>query len=134
MTTDGVFDITKNPIHLGLGAKVKVQPEFTGAMEWYMAYGARNAADGTEGRLVTIHSFSESWSMWEMHPKGDELVVCLEGRITLHQEIDGNVRTVTLEPNQGVINPPGAWHTADVDKKATALFITAGEGTQHRPR
>ncbi|NUO52735.1 MAG: cupin domain-containing protein [Polyangiaceae bacterium] len=134
MTTDGVFDITKNPIHLGLGAKVKVQPDFTGAMDWYMAYGARNAADGTEGRLVTIHSFSASWSMWEMHPKGDELVVCLKGRITLHQEIDGNVRTVTLEPNQGVINPPGAWHTADVDGEATALFITAGEGTEHRPR
>jgi hypothetical protein len=88
MTKDGVFDITKNPVHLGLGAKVKVQPDFTGAMDWYMAYGARNAADGTEGRLVTIHSFSESWSSWEMHPKGDELVVCLAGRITLHQEID----------------------------------------------
>jgi hypothetical protein len=52
----------------------------------------------------------------------------------LHQEIDGEVRTVTLEPNQAVVNPPGVWHTADVDAPATALFITAGVGTEIRPR
>jgi hypothetical protein len=29
---------------------------------------------------------------------------------------------------------PGTWHTADVAGAATAVFITAGLGTQHRPR
>ena len=51
------------PIHLGLGATAIVQPEFTGAMDWY-----------------------------------------------------------------------GAWHTVDIDGEASALFITAGLGTQHRAR
>ena len=69
-----------------------------------------------------------------MHPKGDKLVVCLAGRIVLRQEIDGEVRTVTLEPHQAVVNPPGVWHTADVTAEATALFITAGWGTELRPR
>ena len=31
-------------------------------------------------------------------------------------------------------NAPGVWHTADVQGRATALFITAGEGTKQRTR
>ena len=81
-----VFDLSRFPVHLGLGARVIRQPQFTGGMDWYNGYGERNGADGLEGRLVTIHSFAAPWDTWEMHPKGDELVVCLAGRITLHQE------------------------------------------------
>ena len=29
---------------------------------------------------------------------------------------------------------PGVWHTADIEGTATALFITAGLGTEHKPR
>jgi mannose-6-phosphate isomerase-like protein (cupin superfamily) len=103
-------------------------------MRWYQAYGERGAADGAEGRLVTVHSFHEPWAVWEVHPKGDELVVCLAGRIVLHQEIDARVVLVTLSPYQAVVNPAGVWHTADVDAPATVLFVTAGLGTEHRPR
>lgn len=122
------------PIHLGLGALAEVQPDFTG-MAWYADYAARTAADGDEGRLVTMYRFTESWDMWEMHPNGHEVVVCLSGEMTLHQEMaDGSNATVAIGPGDYVINPPGAWHTADVAAKATALFITAGMGTAHRPR
>lgn len=41
------------PIHLGLGATALVQPDFTG-MDWYADYMDRNAADGIEGRLVSM--------------------------------------------------------------------------------
>lgn len=123
-----------HPLHLGLGAKAVPQPEFDG-MSWYEAYGARYAGDGVEGRLVSLYTFSENWDSWEMHPSGDEVVLCTAGRMTLHQEMaDGSKATVTIDPGEYAINPPGAWHTADVDGEATALFITAGEGTQHRPR
>lgn len=128
------FALVKNPVHLGLGATVTVQEEFTGAMEWYESYGARNAADGTEGRLVSLHSFSAPWDSWEMHPRGDELVVCVSGRIALIQESDGEERRVVLDAGEAVVNPRGVWHTADVDESATALFITAGAGTEMRPR
>ena len=88
--------LTQFPLHLGLGARVIPQPEFTG-MDWYGEYMARTSPDGAEGRLVTIYSFTANWDSWEMHPAGDEVVVCTEGQITLHQELpDGKTERVTL--------------------------------------
>lgn len=126
--------IERFPIHLGLGAAAMAEPEFTG-MDWYAGYTERHAADGREGRLVSFYRFTESWDGWEMHPRGAEVVLCLEGAITLHQEhADGSTDEVTLGAGEYAINPPGTWHTADIEGVATALFITAGEGTEHRPR
>jgi quercetin dioxygenase-like cupin family protein len=82
-----------------------------------------------------MHRFTESWPSWEMHPLGDEVVICTAGQMTLIQEFpDGSTAIVTLGAGEYVINPPGVWHTADIDGEATALFITAGLGTEHRPR
>ncbi len=134
MPDDPVFALADRPVHLGLGATVVRQDLFTGEPEWYARYGARHQDDGAEGRLVTLHSFDESWDSWERHPHGDELVVCTEGSIRLFQEVDGEIRSVVLEAGDAVVNPPGVWHTADVDGPCTALFITAGMGTENRPR
>jgi quercetin dioxygenase-like cupin family protein len=134
--SEDVFDLATYPVHLGLGA-VAVKQEafrFTGP-DWYAGYGARHAADGLEGRLVSLHTFAEPWTTWEMHPSGHEVVVCITGRMTLQQELpDGSVRRCELEPGQAIINAPGVWHTADVDGPTQALFITAGTGTEVRPR
>lgn len=127
--------LSDHPIHLGLGATAEIEPEFTGAMEWYGTYSARHAGDGAEGRLVTTHTFDADWDSWEMHPVGSEVVLCLVGSMTLHQETPtGERRMVTLDAGEYVINDPGVWHTADIAERASALFITAGEGTEHRPR
>jgi quercetin dioxygenase-like cupin family protein len=125
--------LLRNPVHLGLGASVISEPEFTG-MAWYGAYGARHAGDGDEGRLVSMYTFERPWDSWEMHPRGSELVLCTAGEITLIQEVDGKHVRTTLRPGEYAINLPGVWHTADVERSATAVFITAGAGTQHRPR
>jgi len=127
------LSLERFPLHLGLGARAVSQPEFTG-MEWYAAYAERNAADGPEGRLVSLYSFSENWTSWESHPMGDEVVICVAGEITLIQEVAGGTESVTLRAGDYAINPRGVWHTADVADRATALFITAGMGTEHRPR
>ncbi len=132
--TEPVHHLHDRPVHLGLGATAVPQPEFTGAMEWYEAYGGRHGDDGNEGRLVSWHTFTEPWDTWEVHPNGAEVVCCVDGTLTLHQEVDGAVTTVQLTPGEYVVNPPGVWHTADVDAPATAVFITAGAGTQIRPR
>lgn len=121
------------PIHLGLGARAVPQPEFTG-IDWFAGYAERNAADGAEARLVSLYSFSESWTSWERHPMGDEAVICTAGEITLIQELPEGARKMTLRAGDYAINPRGVWHTADVAGRATALFITAGIGTEHRPR
>jgi len=135
MGTTHPTSIHTHPIHLGLGATAQVEPEFTGKMEWYMGYGERNAADGAEGRLVNMFTFTESWTSWEMHPKGDEVVLCISGSITLIQETaEGSTIEITLRPGEYAINAPGVWHTADIADTATALFITAGLGTENRAR
>ncbi len=126
--------LDEKPLHLGLGATATVQPEFTGEMSWYEAYGERHGSDGQEGRLVSMHTFTQPWDSWEMHPAGAEVVLCVSGEMTLIQEIDGKeVRTI-LMPGEYAINAPGVWHTADIAKTATGVFITAGEGTEVRPR
>lgn len=126
--------LLKTPVHLGLGAKVEAQPDFAG-MDWYMDYARRNAGDGAEGRLVSMNRYAGDWPGWEMHPAGDELVVCVAGEMVVHQEQpDGSVHSVTLAAGDYAINPPGVWHTADIAESATALFVTSGMGTQNRPR
>jgi mannose-6-phosphate isomerase-like protein (cupin superfamily) len=131
-------DLEKNPIHLGQGATAVPQPEFPRderAMQWYMDYAARHAEDGTEGRLVSMFRFTEDWAGWEVHPNGAEVVVCLEGAMELIQEMaDGNHVHTVLGPGEYAINPPGVWHTANIGGEAKGLFITAGVGTQGRPR
>lgn len=125
-------------VHLGLGATTVPLPVHTGDPAWYAAYGQAHAVDGAEGRLVSVHTFAESWDTWEMHPVGSELVLCVSGRIVLTQESpDGSVGMVELGPGQAVVNEPGVWHTADVpdpDDPPTVVFITAGQGTEVRDR
>jgi len=131
---DPVFDLAEFPVHLGLGATAERLVRFTATPGWYEAYEAAHAADGAEGRLVSLHTFTEPWDAWEVHPVGEELVVAVSGAITLHQEHPDGVRTVELRPGQAAVNPAGVWHTADVAGEATVLFVTAGAGTEVRSR
>jgi len=85
----GPFDLALTPVHLGLGASISPQENFTGDLEWYERYAERTKDDGADGRLVQIFDFAESWTSWEMHPHGEELVVCVSGSFTLIQERDG---------------------------------------------
>lgn len=123
-------------VHLGLGGMTVPLPTHTGGMEWYDDYGSAHAEDGLEGRLVSMHTFTESWDSWEMHPNGTELVLCTAGSVLLTQEDpDGAVGSVVISTGQAVINQPGVWHTADiVDGPVTMVFVTVGEGTEMRPR
>ncbi len=127
-------ELHTHPVHLGRDATAESQPAFDGRPQWYEAYGARTQQDGTEGRLVSSNTFSSSWTHWEMHPHGAEVVLCTAGTITLVQEVDGRSVRTRLTPGHYAINEPGVWHTADLEGEATVLFITAGVGTEHRPR
>lgn len=126
--------LAENFIHLGLGASAVPQPPFDG-LAWYEGYGARHGDDGPEGRLVSMYTFDSDWDSWEVHPKGAEIVLCTQGTMTLIQDFpDGHRERVTIEAGEYAVNPPGVWHTADIAAEATAVFITAGEGTEHRSR
>jgi mannose-6-phosphate isomerase-like protein (cupin superfamily) len=129
----GELTLGRFPIHLGLGATAIRQPLFTGEMDWYEGYGQRSAEDGAEGRLVAMHTFTADWDSWEVHPNGHEVVVVTDGSMTLIQQIDGKEVQTRLNAGEAAINEPGVWHTARCSEPVTALFITAGMGTEHRP-
>jgi DNA-binding CsgD family transcriptional regulator len=66
-----------------------------GAKEYLRHYEADHEADGDEGRLVMTGPEEATWTSWERHPAGDEVVVALSGHQTLIQEVDGSPRTAT---------------------------------------
>jgi len=85
--------------------------------------------------LVTLHRIDVDFPMWEMHPRGDEIICLLSGKMTITLEIDGHqTRHLLDEPGAFILVPKGAWHTATVHANVRALFITAGEDTEHRAR
>lgn len=132
--SDDAFDLSKTFVHLGLGARAVPVPDFEWSPEFLEGYTTEHEQDGDEGRLVMIGTNEESWTSWERHPAGDEVVVVISGRMTLVQEIDGEDRRIDLGPGEAAINPRGVWHTSDVQEPLKVLFVTPGRGTEHRPR
>ena len=83
--------------------------------------------------LVVMHAFDADWPMWEMHPNGDEVVFLLSGSLQFILETAEGSKPFELNQSGSyVIVPKGAWHTAKTNCPCRMLFITAGEGTQHR--
>jgi mannose-6-phosphate isomerase-like protein (cupin superfamily) len=134
VATSEVFDLSRTFVHLGLGAKVIDLPDFAWTQEYLEGYERATSADGDEGRLVTMSPQKDTWTNWERHPAGEELVVQLSGRAVLIQELPDGEKRLELGPGQAAINPKGVWHTADVLEPGEALFITPGRGTVHRSR
>ncbi|HMK99385.1 MAG TPA: cupin domain-containing protein [Acidimicrobiales bacterium] len=128
------FDLTKTFVHLGRGSRAIPLSDFEWTEDYLTRYEADTADDGGDGRLVMISTSRASWTSWERHPAGEELVALLSGRVTLVQEVDGEERRTDLENGQAIINPTGVWHTADVHELSQFLFITPGRGTEHKPR
>ncbi len=128
---DAPYDIDSTFAHLGLDGStdlLDVTPSFfPDLVSGKLGVGP--------GRLVSSFSFEGAWDSWEVHPNGDELVVLIEGAAELRLErADGRVDAVRVDrPGQFVFVERGTWHTACGLTKARMLFVTDGEGTDHRP-
>lgn len=84
--------------------------------------------------LISCFEFTQDWSSWEMHPAGDETVILLSGQALFVLQHEGTEQLLTLEqPGDFVIVPKHTWHSARTSVKTKLLFITPGEGTQHKP-
>lgn len=102
-----------------------------GASFWSDMMSGRLELDGPW--LVTSSDMTADWPHWEMHPRGEELLVLLRGELTLVID-DGQAETrVTMSAGQTWLMQRGLWHRALVAEPSTMLAITAGEGTEHRP-
>lgn len=128
------IDLRTTPVHLGLGSRAKPVEGFAWDPEVLQAYRTAVAEDGAEGRMVAIFDGDGPGDHWERHPAGDELVVCLTGSVTVTREVDGVPDRVVLGPGEATVNPAGTWHAVDMAGPASILTITAGLGTDHRPR
>ncbi|HXJ33098.1 MAG TPA: cupin domain-containing protein [Candidatus Eisenbacteria bacterium] len=123
------FDIVDTYVHLADGPEavpVPVGPDFWATID--------RRSDLHRGRLVTAYRFEPGkWNHWEMHPAGDEIVCQFSGAMDLVLEMGRDERTVELRGRSAFIIPRGVWHSAIVHAPSEALFITRGEGTEHRP-
>ena len=134
----GPFDLSKTPIHLGLGADGENAAlpihgfGFDG--QAFGRYVAEHCRPDAPGRLIMVESTPRNWGAWECHTEGDEIVIVLEGKAVFMQEIGGQVVKAAVGPGSTMINPAGVWHTADVEEPMKAIYITPCPGTKHRPR
>ena len=83
--------------------------------------------------LVGVYPTTVDWDHWEMHPKGHEVLVMLDGRLELTLDDNGALSTVMFGPGATLVVQPGVWHRARVLQPGRMLGLTYGEGTQHRP-
>lgn len=125
----GPYQIATTFVHLsdrGAAAPVVVNETF------WEDLSAGKVASG--GWLVSQSDFDGDWAHWEMHPNGEELVYLLSGSVDFVFEIEGGETIVELrQPGAYALVPRGVWHLAKALTKSSMLFVTSGEGTQHRP-
>jgi mannose-6-phosphate isomerase-like protein (cupin superfamily) len=95
--------------------------------------GVRRLMSSVHGRLLSALPMSKTWTNWEMHPAGDEILFLVSGELTLVLEKDGQERPVELTAGKLAIVPKGVWHTARMSRPCVLLALTDGLGTQHRP-
>jgi hypothetical protein len=121
------FDPLATFVHLPDGpdaALLEVTPDF------WRRLAARN--DLHAGRMLSAYRFDADWATWERHPAGDEIVLQLAGAMDLVLDEGGVERVVALRGRAACVVPRGVWHTARVREPSEAIFVTRGEGTEHR--
>lgn len=130
------IDLAKTPIHLstlaGKGFELLADFHFDGPS--FESYVEEKCTVEDPGCIVMIEESPESWGSWECHPKGDELVIVLEGKGTFFQEVDGAPVAIRFQPGATIHNKQGVWHTADVEQPMRAIYITTCPETDHKPR
>jgi mannose-6-phosphate isomerase-like protein (cupin superfamily) len=124
------MDTTCTPATFELGRETLVHlgPDLTvTALAVDDAFWTHRAADRpelAEGRIVCLGDYGATWSWWERHPDGDELVLVVSGQVDFVLEDESGRRTVTLAADQCAIVPAGTWHRAVVDAPCRMLFVT----------
>ena len=128
-TPPTAFDLQTTYLDLagdGSARAIAVTPDFWAALE--------RGDERVEGRMVAVFPMTEDWPHWERHPAGDELVYCLSGALDLVLDLPAGEHTVSLSAGKGVLVPTGVWHRGVVREPGNCLFVTPGEGTEHKPR
>jgi len=129
MTAATTFDLRKTYVNLdanGAAEKLVVTDTFWAEL--------REGTRRPEGYLITAFDVREDMPLWERHPNGDEFLYLMSGKLDVLIEQAGQQQRVPLRADgPGVVIPAGAWHRTVVIEPGRLMFITWGEGTEHRP-
>ncbi len=83
--------------------------------------------------LISCYEFEADWASREAHPHGDEIVLLIYGEVEFILESELGEKSYTLtEQGQYIVVPKGVWHTAKIKRKSKLLFVTPGQGTEHK--
>jgi quercetin dioxygenase-like cupin family protein len=129
---------TPQPVALGPEAAIHLGPELEIATlaltPDYWAHNTDTAPELAHGRILSVFDYTETWSYWERHPVGDELVYLLTGDVELLLDDGRQTRTVALRAGDAAIIPTGTWHRAAVHAPSRLLFVTpTPQRTEQRP-
>lgn len=93
--------------------------------ERYWAH-RESAPELQQGRIMSVFAYETSWTWWERHPGGTELVLVLAGEVVFHlQNDDGSdAGAAALAEGECLLVPEGTWHRAEFTVPATLLFVT----------
>lgn len=129
MASTPSFDLFGTYLHLadnGRAAPVEVTEAF-----WPDLMAGKRHYDG---RLAMASHVTEDAPHWEMHPAGEELIYLLSGAVDFVLEEPAGEEIVALRTGANCcLVPKGVWHRFRVREAGALVFITPGEGTQHRP-
>ena len=85
--------------------------------------------------MVGIKPYTDNQSIhsqyWERHPRGDEILTLLEGRLKLRFYVDGGETTLPLNAGQSVRIPQGCWHRLEAIAPGKLMFITPTTDSEH---
>lgn len=87
------------------------------------------------GLVLTLHEVNTPqdvhYPAWEMHPEGDELLICAFGSLAVEFRNEGIERTAPLPLRSAFIVPVGVWHRLIVHEPSVLIAITPGHNTVH---
>jgi mannose-6-phosphate isomerase-like protein (cupin superfamily) len=107
-----------------------------GAKASVLAFAERGRTDADW--IIGIKAVSDGASVhaghWERHPRGDEVLALLDGRVcvTLDGDAARPAREVPLVAGQMLVVPRGTWHRLRVEVPGRLLFVTPSQGSEHR--
>ena len=121
------FDLDQTYIHLDLpdATELPVGDDFWETID--------QRGELSRGYLMMVSTMDETWSTWERHPAGEEIVYLLSGSVDFVLDLPNGEQTVELRGRSCCIVPRNTWHRAIVHEPGDMLFVTPGEGTSHRP-
>ena len=121
------FDLDETYIHLDLpnATELAVGPDFWETID--------QRTELSRGYLMMVGPMDATWTSWERHPAGEEIVYLLSGSVDFVLDLPGGEQTVELRGRACCIVPRNTWHRAIVHEAGDMLFVTPGEGTSHRP-